>query len=515
MPSDPYAKYLDPPAVAPSSSSDPYAKYLTPPGGGDSAPSAAPNVGYGEALARTFAEGAGGGLADVALGAGGSVSGSSSLPTIASQRARTQAGEDLLPWYVRYPVEGLGVGAGFLSGAGEAGWALRGAEGASDLAKAYGLGAKGAARVGGAVKGAAEAGTYGAVSGAAHSESADPGTVLSNAATGGLTGAALGGTVGGALAKTPIASAPKALSTDETGALLKQANEAMAARPVDSAKVTGTIADIAGDLSPSEMSGMSPGFKAQVNQILKANASGDVSVNDLDSWQRQLQRAATGYGSSPLDSVAASRIGEGLDGLIKDAGAGDLQQTAKEAYARHEDNQAMAGLTLNSAPGWAKSQLAAATAPGSKLRYSDADLQALKNLAKYAKGGSDDAAPGFTKDFTQSLTSNFGQKLGGAALGYVVGGPMGAIAAPVVEAGAGAGYRALYRNPKLQRALDAARASLTTGNAVNPGDYTNMLDRIGNAANIQVPGADRLPLSVGKQLTARDMALKFMQSAGH
>ena len=191
MPSDPYAKYLDPPVAAPSAGgADPYAKYLQPPSSSASS-DAAPNVGYGEALARTFAEGAGGGLADVALGAGGSVSGSSSLPTIASQRARTQAGEDLLPWYVRYPVEGLGVGAGFLSGAGEAGWALRGAEGASDLAKAYGLGAKGAARVGGAVKGAAEAGTYGAVSGAAHSESADPGTVLTNAARGGVEGGVL------------------------------------------------------------------------------------------------------------------------------------------------------------------------------------------------------------------------------------------------------------------------------------------------------------------------------------
>ena len=260
---------------------------------------------------------------------------------------------------------------------------------------------------------------------------------------------------------------------------------------------------------------MSPGFKAQVNQILKANSSGDVSVNDLDSWQRQLQRAATGYGSSPLDSVVASRIGEGLDGLIKDAGAGDLQQAAKEAFARHEDNQAMAGLTLNSAPGWAKSQLAAATAPGSKLRYSDTDLQALKNLAKYAKSGESDASSGFMGDFKQSLTSNLSSKLGGSALGYVTGGPMGAIAAPFVEAGASAAYRTFLKNPKLQRAFNATRASLTTGDAVSPGDYTTLLDKFGGAANIQVPGANRLPPDIAKQLTARNMALKFMQSAGH
>ena len=500
--SDPYAKYLTPPASAPADSSDPYAKYLTPPGGSTPSADAAPNVGYGEALARTFAEGAGGGLADVALGAGGSVSGSSSLPTIASQRARTQAGEELLPWYVRYPVEGLGVGAGFLSGAGEAGWALRGAEGASDLAKAYGLGAKGAARVGGAVKGAAEAGTYGAVSGAAHSESADPGTVLSNAATGGLTGAALGGTVGGALAKTPVASASKALSTDETGALLKQANEAMAARPVDSAKVTGTIADIAGDLSPSEMSGMSPGFKAQVNQILKANSSGDVSVNDLDSWQRQLQRAATGYGSSPLDSVAASRIGEGLDGLIKDAGAGDLQQTAKEAYARHEDNQALAGLTLNSAPGWAKSQLADAGQAGSKLRYSDTDLQALQNLAKYAKGGASDGTPGLFSDMASSLGKVAQDKGVGSVAGWALHGPLGAVGLPAVEAVGGALWRAGVKNPKLQRALDAARASLSTGQAVSPSDYPDLFDKL---AKIQTPGG----------MSPRDLALRYIQTAGH
>ena len=129
----------------------------------------------------------------MALGAAGSVSGSSSLPTIASQRARTAAAEDSLPWYVRYPVEGLGVGAGFLSGFGEAGWALKGAGGASDLARLYGLGEKGAARAAGAVKGAAEAGTYGAVSGAAHSDSADPLDIAGNAVAGGLTGARLAG----------------------------------------------------------------------------------------------------------------------------------------------------------------------------------------------------------------------------------------------------------------------------------------------------------------------------------
>ena len=487
MPNDPYAQYLTPPA---SGGSDPYAKYLTPPGGSAST-DAAPNVGYGEALARTFAEGAGGGLADVAIGAAGSSGGGSSLPTIASQRARTTAAEESLPWYVRYPVEGLGVGAGFLSGAGEAGWALRGAEGASDLAKLYGLGEKGAARVGGAVKGAAEAGTYGAVSGAAHSESADPGTVLSNAATGGLTGAALGGTVGGALAKTPIANAPKALSTDETGALLKQANEAMAAKPVDSAKVTGTIADIAGDLSPSEMSGLSPGFKAQVNQILKANSSGDVSVNDLDSWQRQLQRAATGYGSSPLDNIAASRIGEGLDGLIKDAGAGDLQQTAKEAYARHEDNQAMAGLTLNSAPGWAKSQLADATAPGSKLRYSDTDLAALQKLASYAKASPSDAPQGPLGDIMSSLGKVAGDKSLGAAAGWLAHGPLGAIGLPIGEALTGVGYRQLYKNPKLQRALDAARASLSTGQAVSPSDYPDLFDKLAKIQSPRILGCRR------------------------
>ena len=510
MPSDdPYAKYLEPPTPS-ASSSDPYAKYLTPPGGSD----AAPNVGYGEALARTFAEGAGGGLADVALGAGGSVSGSSSLPTIASQRARTQAGEDLLPWYVRYPVEGLGIGAGFLSGAGEAGWAARGAEMATAEALARGFGAKTAARVGGAVKGAAETGTYGAVSGAAHSESADPGTVLSNAATGGLTGMALGGTVGGLLTKVGVKTPPAAKSVEELQGEMNDATSALKAKPVDSSKVVSTLADVDSGLSASELTGLSDGFMGQVAKIKAAAQGGGLTANDVDSMQRQLRDAA----KTPIDGAIATRLSQSLGkNVMEDAGAADLQQTMLDAHARLQDAQAMQGWTASSAPGEALKMLDQYKNKPDHggLRLSDASVASLEQLTKYAKSGSDDAPPGLMKDLQQSLTSNLGPKLGGSALGYVAGGPFGMVAVPAVEALGGVAYRQFYKNPKLQRLLNAAKTASSTGQAVSPSDYTSLFDKIGNAASIQVPGAGRLPPDFAKKLTARNMALKFIQSAGH
>ena len=460
MADDPYAKYLAPPASAPGSDgSDPYSKYLTPPSSG---PSATPSVGYGEAIARTLAEGAGGGLGDVLLGAAGSSGAGDSLPTISSQRARTQAGEDQLGW-MRYPVEAIGVGAGLLTGTGEAGWALRGAGAAGDVARGLGYGEKAASMASNAVKGAAEAGGYGAVSGAAHSDSLDPGTILGNAASGAASGAALGGVVGGALGsgyKLGAKGAP-AKSIDTLQAEKDALYGGLEKIPVAADDFRGAIGDAYNQLKPGELSGISPQFRDQLARIVNIGDRTSLSANDVESMQRQLWGVAKRQ-FAPTDTMAAGKISDSLDGLLGDVGASDAVDAAKTAHARLSDAQELPWLTVNSAPKWAQDRLNDPT-----MRYGDAERTALQKLADYAKS----PAP---TGFLDTLKSQVGQTMTDKGLGYfgALGahmGPFGALGVPLLQGVGKAGLQAWNAN-SIQKALDDAGATLTTGTLTSRGD---------------------------------------------
>ena len=457
MPSDPYAKYLEPPASASASGgADPYAKYLQPAPASAGAPAsseAAPDVGYGEALARTFAQGATGGLSDVAIGGASDAAGTSA--TITSQRARTEAGMDKLPWYVRYPVEGAGLIAGLGTGVGELGLGARAGLAVAEHAAPL-VGEKIAARAAGAASGAVDTGIIGGVQGAAGAKDISdvPGDALKGATEGALTGGVVGGALG-AGSKAGINT--KAKTIPELQAEKDVALGKMNAQPIAPGEVRGAVESAYDTLKPGELSGVSKPFRDQIarmTNIVGGAKMGDLSAGDVESMQRNLWGVA-GRGFAPVDNLAAGRINAKLDDLLADYQAAPAVADFKQAHARLSDAEAMKGLTINTAPNWAKAQL-----NKEGMLYGDAEKAALTKLASYA-----DKPP--TTGFWDTLKSQVAQTAQDKGLGYfgalgAHAGPVGALGVPLMQAVGKAGMQGLKGNA-IQKALDEAGATLTTG----------------------------------------------------
>ena len=365
--SDPYAKYLTPPASAPAGSSDPYAKYLTPPGGSTSVnPAADPNAyqpTWLDKVTNVAADSATRGLADTISGGAGdllSKIGVKGMPSTEQLRATTQSQRSDIG-----PVAGtIADLAGSTVGLGPQGTGA-GAAVASKLEPMVGT------RLASAASGATEAGILAGAGAAGHGE--DP---LSAGATGAVLGGVVGGALGGAVKPAVVGAAAKDIPTlqAEKDALYGVLNK----KPIASGEVQGAIETAYNKLNPGELSGVSSQFRDQLGRVLDITRQSKISAGDVESMQRNLWEIAKRK-FSPVDSMAAGKISDQLDTLLDQYGMTGAIKAAKTSFARLSDAQELPGLTINTAPNWAAKRLA-----DPSMLYGGPEKQALANLAQYA-----------------------------------------------------------------------------------------------------------------------------------
>lgn len=195
----------------------------------------------------------------------------------------------------------------------------------------------------------------------------DPSNPISSAGTGALGGAALGGAAG-VLTHGANAGLQKAFgkpgTVDPAAAIASTAKDsadayaALHQKPADPQAITGAIKGVLTGLDPSVVTGMSPGLKSTILDIGQTVQNlPEANAGQLDSWQRQINAAAQRE-RYPTDKVVAGQLDSAFDGLIKQAGAGDLQNAAQAAYQRSVQAQNLAewmaktkaGGTLGQAP---------------------------------------------------------------------------------------------------------------------------------------------------------------------
>ena len=169
----------------------------------------------------------------------------------------------------------------------------------------------------------------------------DPSNPISSAGTGALGGAALGGAAG-VLTHGANAGLQKAFgkpgTVDPAAAIASTAKDsadayaALHQKPADPQAITGAIKGVLTGLDPSVVTGMSPGLKSTILDIGQTVQNlPEANAGQLDSWQRQINAAAQRE-RYPTDKVVAGQLDSAFDGLIKQAGAGDLQNAAQAAY---------------------------------------------------------------------------------------------------------------------------------------------------------------------------------------
>ena len=350
MADDPYAQYLTPPssAPAPSGGGDPYAKYLSPPGGPSSgASSSAPSSssGLGTWLTSpTFAnESYAREAKDIGL-AGADYLGFGQLKRIVP----TSVGDAIQQAHQNLGLADYGVGAGtyFIPGVGEAAMLGRGA-------KLLGASAKWAPTVEGAIAGGVSgfdpnapvsSTLEGAAGGAgigwgAGKISKGVGVLADTAANtrlgqaamdaaGGTgvgqailraTGASMGGTAADAVAQT-------AAKSDNAFATLRQTQ-------VQPAHADNAFDNVLSNLSPSQETGISDNMQSKIDSIRgKINQQGvlgnQVSGDDLHSWARQVQDAAT----TKIDGGVANDIATQLRGAVGAQGGAGAWDAANAAF---------------------------------------------------------------------------------------------------------------------------------------------------------------------------------------
>ena len=176
--------------------------------------------------------------------------------------AQSSAAAASLPWYIRYPTEAAGYGAGLVN-------LLDPVTDAAELgALGLGVSAKLAKLAGTAAEGA----TVGAVSHVAGSD--DPG--LTDTAGAALGGGLVGGAAGAAaplinkglskaLSKPP--SVDPVAAQAQTKAASDAAYAALHQKPADPQAIAGALKGVLTNLDPSVMTGMSPGLKSTIVDI--------------------------------------------------------------------------------------------------------------------------------------------------------------------------------------------------------------------------------------------------------
>ena len=256
------------------------------------------------------------------------------MPSLETQKAQTAAAEQSVPAAIRIPAEigayavgpgkFLGPAGAAIGGAGLGGVAAEGAL-AGGLASGFGSDfnpvSTGAGAVGGAALGAAAHGLTTGANAALQKTLGKPGTVDPAAA---------------------IASTAK--DSADAYAKLHQV-------PADPQAITGALKGVLTGLDPSVVTGMSPGLKSTILDIGQTVQNlPEANAGQLDSWQRQINAAAQRE-RYPTDKVVAGKLDSAFDGLIKQAGAGDLQDAAQTAYQRSVQAQNLAEWTAKTQAG--------------------------------------------------------------------------------------------------------------------------------------------------------------------
>ena len=398
MADDPYAQYLTPPSAA-SGGDDPYAKYLAPPGAPLGA--ATSDNDYSKsplsAVARTFESSADWGTGDLLRAA---ATGKKPSETAAQSSAAAAS----LPWYIRYPTEAAGYGAGLVNLL----------DPVTDAAEAGALGLGAGAKLAKLAGTAAEGATVGAVSHVAGSD--DPGlTDTAGAALGG----GLVGTAAGAAAPLINKGLTKVLSKPGTvdpavaiASTAKDSADAYAAlhqKPVDPIVVAKPISTAMPKPNSSEDTGMSPTFRNQVGDIQTALGNHyyqgtQPSLGDVNSWKRQINEATV----TSVDGKIAGRMNAGLDGVMETTAPG-LNDAAQTAYQQSVGAQNLAEWQRKIANGVPLGQ--APVTEAEKWYQGKPQYQDLVDLYKANQGGVD---PSYT-------AAHLGSEIGGTA-GYAVGG---------------------------------------------------------------------------------------------
>ena len=335
---------------------------------------------------------------------------------------------------------------GYGLGLGKFGIAGRIAKAALPGAEAVGLGA----RTAGALGTAGEAGIATTAGDIGHGETPGMDVPLSMG-----VGGALGAAIGGARTAPPAARSVADLTADEAA---KYAN--LKTMPVNPTMVNRGVASAVKTLDPSEISGLSGSFKQQFSDVIKQVNSGlPLSANDMNSMARQLGAAQRGG----TDSIAGARIGEVLRSFYSDP-----QADARLASAKVKDMGWLTDPDLTPAEkvAQAKSNI---NDPG--MLMDDPTRAAMTNLAN--------AGPGKWAQRAQNLVAtgiNAGVKMGlGGAVGDAFGeGGLGAVIGALEGKSTGGLGGALARYPSnaaIKRAIQAAQAATSTGQAATPGMY--------------------------------------------
>ena len=313
--------------------------------------------------------------------------------------------------------------------------------------------------------GATEAGSYGRTG-----EGASTGQLL--------LGAGLG-LPGGVASRTGNAVAP----LDE--ATLEAAHEAtrvpMRAVQFDPKTVNGAIEGAKSALTGPERGGLSPDMQNIIANFKKEISDGNASADDLNGYARGVFSAV----KNNADYRMAGKVRDALNNDIMArtmptsnhslGEAANMNADANQAFARLKDSQWLSNTDILKAPGEAATRLADPT----KI-YGPNERDALGNLADFAPKGRAQTTPtssgaGAWQGAKNAATGIAADRLAPGAIGWALGGLPGGIGSMLTSiiAKGGVGAYKGYRGSEIKGAIDAAHASLTTGQKLSPSDYIN------------------------------------------
>ena len=325
--------------------------------------------------------------------------------------------------------------------------------------------------------GATEAGSYGRTG-----EGASTGQLLFGAAQG-LPGGVASRT--GNVVK-PLDEAALTAAHDATRVPMK----AVQFKPND---VNNAIDRASAGLTGPQRGGLSPDMQNLISNFKKEISSGNASADDINGYARGI---FTGV-KNDADYAMAGKFRDAMNNDVMArtmptsnhslGEAASMNADANQAFARLKDNEWLSNTNILKAPGEAATRLADPT----KL-YGPNERDALGNLADFApktKTQTTPTSPGAgawqgARDATAGIASD---KLAPGLAGWLLGGhPLAGILSGIgIKTGIGA-YKG-YQGSKIQQAMDAAHATLTTGQKLSPSDYIGPA-AVRNAARTGVTG---------------------------
>ena len=309
--------------------------------------------------------------------------------------------------------------------------------------------------------GATEAGSYGRTG--------------QGASTGQLLFGAVQGLPGGVASRTgnavkPLDEAALTSAHDATRVPMK----AVQFKPND---VNNAIDRASASLTGPQRGGLSPDMQNLISNFKKEISSGNASADDINGYARGIFTAvkndadyamAGKFRDAMNNDVMARTMPTSNHSLGEAAG---MNADANQAFARLKDNEWLSNTNILKAPSEAATRLVDPT----KL-YGPNERDALGNLAAFAPKSRAQTTPtgpwsgGYqgARDATAGIVSD---KLAPGLAGWLLGGhPLAGILSGIgIKTGIGA-YKG-YQGSKIQQAIDATHASLTTGQKLSPSDY--------------------------------------------